>query len=385
MTHPAHSRPSQRRHSGFTLIEVMVSLAIGLVILIAIGTVFISSTNLTRQRENQADIDQPARIVLRQLQHDLSVAGYVDIFDLNGLHPSNPGVINTQAQASQLFDSRTNVLANLYQRMNTGAALPTPLSQIFPGLQGVFGCDGAMNGTPNGIVTGPPNPVLSCGAASATQQTVQVAYQINLTVPALPALPSPVVSLTGVDTNTGEGLDCLQQNPPGAPFPADLSQLKFVVNRFFVRASPSDGTNELYCAGSGSTTPQPLVRGVEEFVLRYQLGAPTPPPLAGQIAPAAGSVQAQYVGAANVVSITNPSGWANVTAVEVCIVSATAAIGGAAAQGTRQLQPSLPTCARDANTGTFLPNVARPAGDNRFWKRFTSVISVRNGVYATPN
>ena len=384
MIHPVPSRAMRSRLAGFTLIEVMVSLAIGLVILIAIGTVFLSSSNLTRQRENQADIDQPARIVLRQLQHDLSMAGYVDIFDLNGARPSNPLVIAAQSQATRLFDSSSPALTNLYQRVNTGAALPTPLTQLFPGLQAVFGCDGAMNSTPNAIVTGAANPVLSCGTASATQQTLQVAYQVTRTVPALPALPSPVVSLTGINTTTGEGLDCLQQNPPNATT-GDPSQLKFVVNRFWVSPSPSDAINELYCAGSGNATAQPMVRGVEEFVLRYQLGAPSPVPPLGVVGPAAGSVQAQYVSAANVVSISNPSGWANVTAVEVCIVSATAAIGGAAAQGARELQPSRPTCTRDATTGAFATNIARAANDNRFWKRFTSVISVRNAVFASPN
>ena len=352
-----------RNVAGVTLIELLVALTIGLVILIAISMAYLNNTSLTKQRENQSELNEPAHVLLRLLQHEISSAGYVDIFDLGT-------TIGTQA--TSLFVPGNQAIANLYQRVPdvTLTPLDTPLGQFFPGLSPIFGCDGAMNSTPNAILALVPPVVLTCGAANPTQQSVQIAYQ---SVPG--AGVNPLVSLLPSSPTTGEGLDCnqLPLQPLGA---------KLVVNRYFVRPNAGDSINELYCSGSGSPTPQPMARGVEELVLRYQTAQPGIVPPIGVAGIAAGGLQAQYVNAATVAA--SAIGWANVTAVEVCIVSATSITGGAAAQGTIALQATRPTCARDG-TGNFAVNVARAAGDARLWKRFTSVVSVRNAVYATPN
>ena len=353
------TRKISQRQTGMTLIEVLVALTIGLVILIAIGTAYLNSTNLARQRENQSELNEPASIVTRLLKHDLSLAGYVDIFDLD-----NAG----QLQAGALFNPGNAKLSNLYQRVPEATPLEAPLTQFFPGLLPVFGCDGAMAGTPNAIMNaGTAAP--ACGAASATQQSLQIAFQA-----APSATANPVRSLLPPNAATGEGRDCNQQSiaPAGA---------KIIINRYFIQTS-TDNINELYCAGSGNNVPQPLARGVEEFVLRYQTAQPGVAPALGNTSPAAGGAQSQYVNAATVEA--SALGWANVSAVEVCMVSATAITSGGAATGTAALQPVRPTCQRDAN-GNFNADVARLAGDTRLWKRFTSVTTLRNAIYSTPN
>lgn len=349
--------PSKQK--GLTLIELLIAITIGLVILIAIGTAYVNSTNITRQRENQSELNEPARVILRLLQHDLSNAGYVDIFD------SNAGIAT---QAAALFVPGNESKLNLYQRIPQGAPLATPISQFFPGLMPIFGCDGAMNSTPHSIMAASP-ATLMCGTVNATRNTLQVAYQ------AVPnASPSAITSLLASNANTGEGRDCNQQNLSPA-------NAKIVINRYFIQANASDGVNELYCSGSGNAVPQPLARGVEEFVLRYQLAQPGVTPPVGVSGIAAGGAQSQYVDATLVAA--SATGWANVTAVEICIVSATSVTSGSAATGTTALQPTRPTCSRD-NAGNFAANIPRVAGDTRLWKRFTSVISARNAVYATP-
>lgn len=155
--------------------------------------------------------------------------------------------------------------------------------------------------------------------------------------------------------------------------------LPLVINRFSLSPLPiaAGASSELRCQGSGGAVPQPLASGVEEFVLRYQMAAP------GAVANpvAAGGGQATYISAALVAA--SAQGWSGVTAVEVCMVSATPIARGVAAQGTALLQPARPTCQRDG-AGAFLPDVARAAGDARLWKRFTTVVSLRNAVFATP-
>ncbi|MCG2658197.1 MAG: prepilin-type N-terminal cleavage/methylation domain-containing protein, partial [Hydrogenophaga sp.] len=146
-----------RRQTGTSLIEVMVSLAIGLIILTAIGTVYVSSNNVLRQREDQAQLNDPARIVMRLLRQNLMQAGYVDLFDLDAAGNS---------QAETLFDAKNVDLANMYVRDPAIGTIATPISRFYEGLTPVFGCDGPMINTPRGITSAAPPLVPACGAAN---------------------------------------------------------------------------------------------------------------------------------------------------------------------------------------------------------------------------
>lgn len=352
-----NSRTRLHRQTGFSLVEILVSLAIGLVILTAIGAAYINSTNSTRQREDQAELNDPARIVMRLLQQNLTQAGYVDVFDLDA---------TGRTRANGLFQPGNAVNTNVFVRdPGVPGGINTPISTFFAGLTPVFGCDGAMAGNdPQTLLTTGPPAALACGTANATRHTLQIAYQ---GVPLDPT--NRLNSLLPDDPTTGNGRDCLQQAVPVAQ--------PFVINRFSLSPlpTPANESSQLRCEGSGGANPQPMAAGVEEFVLRYQMAAP------GAAAGAAGGGQAAYINATLVTA--SAQGWAGVTAVEICMASATPITRGAAASGTAALQPTRPTCVRGAD-GAFLPDVARAAGDARLWKRFTTVVSLRNAVVATP-
>jgi type IV pilus assembly protein PilW len=347
------------RQQGLSLIELLVAITLGLVILVAIGTAYVNSNNILRQKEDQSELVDPARMVIQMLRQNLSQAGYVDMFDVTA-----PGA----TQAVALFTPGDRALANSYARDPTEVAalgaIVSPFTRSYPGVQPVFGCDGAMTSTPNAVLTGAPAVVAACGAASATRHTLQIAYQAVAFTPA-----NAANSLGAADVNTGVGLDCLQQAPPAGR--------SLVINRFSAPQPAPGAVSQFRCTGSAQVAGQDLAAGVEEFVLRYQLSGP------GSLANrrSAGGDQSQYVSAVDVAA--SASGWAGVTAVEVCLVSATPDTRGAAAQGTAALQTSRPTCTRAAN-GAFAADIARAAGDNRLWRRFTSVISVRNAVFVTP-
>ncbi len=350
---------ARRRQMGFSLIEVMISLTIGLIVLVAIGFAYMNSSNINKQQESQVELSDPARIVLRQLRSSINTAGYVDVFDIQA---------GTNFQASALFSPGVEGLANMYQRVPTGAAIDTPLTKMFAGLLPVFGCDGAMNSSPNAIAVAGPPVALSCGVASATRHSLQLSYQ---GVPDGGAIANPMRSLLPDNAATGDGRDCLQQATNG----------KFVINRFFVQQNASDGVNELICAGSGGAVQQPIARGVEEFMLRYLVSSAGVAPAPGAVAPAAGNTTAQYLNAAGVA--LDPIGWPGVTAIEICFVSASPQTSGAAGGGILNAQPTRPTCTRD-NNGAFAPDVFRVAGDLRLWRRYTAVVALRNAAFSSP-
>lgn len=325
--------------------------------MIAIAVTYSSSSNISKQKQDLIEVNEPIKLVTKIIKYNIGQAGYVDIFD---------SAVSQDTHAATLFTPNA-VLQNMYVRAPI-AGLTTPLQQLFPGLNGVFGCDGAMSSTPNAIATSGAPATLTCGSTSTTKHTIQFAYQ------AIARGGSTFPSTTTTNSITGEGFDCLQRPLPAGTF--------IVINRFFVQTNPSDNVAELYCQGSGDTPigqldEYPLARGVEEFVTRYQLATPG---TAGVVT-AAGNGKTQYLTATQVAA--DAIGWAGVTAIELCVVTATPQTRGAAAVGTVNLQTSRPTCTRNAQ-GNFNADVTRTTGDTRLWKRFTLTYSVRNNVFATP-
>ena len=179
----------KRAQAGASLVEILIGLAIGLVILTAIGTAYVNSNNTTRQREHQAQLNDPARNVLRTLQMNLMQAGYVDIFDIDAVN---------RAQAASLFVPGSPALVNVFVRDPAVGALTSPITQFFPGLTPIFGCDGAMASSPSALFAAAP-PFNACGAASATRHTLQVAYQATANNAA-----NASNSLFAANANTGE-------------------------------------------------------------------------------------------------------------------------------------------------------------------------------------
>jgi type IV pilus assembly protein PilW len=65
-----------RNPNGFTLVELMVSLGIGMVILAAVTTTFMSQTRIYNAQEQINEMQQNARGVLDILSRELKMAGY---------------------------------------------------------------------------------------------------------------------------------------------------------------------------------------------------------------------------------------------------------------------------------------------------------------------
>lgn len=64
---------------GFTLVELMIALTIGLILLLVIGTVFTSSRQAFRIQEDNARIQESGRFALEILGRSIKQAGHVDI------------------------------------------------------------------------------------------------------------------------------------------------------------------------------------------------------------------------------------------------------------------------------------------------------------------
>ncbi len=64
---------------GFTLIELMIAMTIGLILMVVIGTVFTSSRQAFRVQEDNARIQESGRFALEIIGHSIKQAGYAEI------------------------------------------------------------------------------------------------------------------------------------------------------------------------------------------------------------------------------------------------------------------------------------------------------------------
>ena len=73
----------QRQQQGFSLVELMVALAIGLVAVGAVSAVLVSSSSIYRVSDNRARIQENARFAVRALEQDVRQAGFMGCFNLS--------------------------------------------------------------------------------------------------------------------------------------------------------------------------------------------------------------------------------------------------------------------------------------------------------------
>lgn len=261
-------RQKIRYHSiaGLSLVELMISMAIGLVVVAAVLVNYLTSNSAGRYQAVISQMNQDAQVALNLLSHELQLAGY-----------SQPvSLINVSGGGAPDYVISYNV--------DTATA--------------IFGCDSASGSVP---FKSPTAAVLSCADTGAsTVSAFEVTYQAD--------------NRNTVPRSDGKPTDCLGQaavNVGGTYYR--------VRNRYFINTSAavkSSHRPELYCASdAASGTMQPLIENVEDMQVWYGIAAN---PSSRQVI--------RYVRAgkdATTPSTINAVGateWANVISVRICLL-----------------------------------------------------------------
>ncbi len=239
MKHAPVFAPRQR---GFSLIELMVSLTIGLIIMLAVVSAYLGSAGAGRTAEAIGRMNEDAQMALTILSQQLRMAG---------VNPSQPD--------RSTVATGTNTLGN-----------SVPLHNTLTNAYVLRGCDLSFSDVKTAASTGS----LTCGhtASSSGPDSIAIAYEADRynTIPTSAGVPTDCMGSGITPTTAGYTKSDNATTATATIYEAE--------NRFFVGTSTSVVNPTLYCKGNASAYGQPLIENIEDLQLRYGTSNPAVTP-----------------------------------------------------------------------------------------------------------
>jgi type IV pilus assembly protein PilW len=332
-------RATSRAIRGFTLVELMVGITLGLLVLAVISTVFLNVSNNRREIERTGRQVENGRFAMQLLADDLVNAGYFGEFD-----PRDVGLPAAKPDPCSIDVADMKNMPMMHVQGYTAAAVkPSCVADVRPGTAAI-----AVRRTATCIADD-----ANCDAAVAGQIYMQSSLcnaelanpplSSHYTVAANPGAGPPVFTLRQHDCNTV------------APLRSYLMHVYFIANN----NRPGDGVPTLKRAelgANGRFSIVPLVEGIENLQFEYGLDTD-----GDSVPDAVTSDPSTYNGcAADPCYIAN---WANAMTVKVHLLSrATETTAGYV----------------DAKTYPLGPVTAGPLGDGYKRHAYTSTVRFNN-------
>lgn len=209
---------SRSRVRGLSMVEVMVSLVIGLVVVGAVLLSYVSSGKTSRQQAAYAEMGENAQMAMTLMSRDLLLAGYSQV---TAIPAATPPAVST------------------FTRTYSGRA--------------VFGCD-------KGFVT--PNIKTSAGAVSCVTTSGTPSFEVTYEADTTNTVPV-----------SGSPSDC--KGSQIRPSLTSGSVTYFITYNRYYLATGATGRSELHCASAtenasgGAVAAEPLVDNVDYMKVWY--------------------------------------------------------------------------------------------------------------------
>lgn len=338
------------RQWGVTLVELMVTIAINLVLVLAATLLFLNTRSTQRAVDERGAVFESGQLALDLLGREVGNAAF---------YPT------ASTEPSSLGASVSNVRFDFDKAAKQMGALPVAYQH------GVFGCHGqrfdvSSNACVDHTSGGPEDSdalVVSYFTSDAFSLNVGQRADCTHADVAGSSLGGNATRVGTVPSRGGSETGAQAASKPAEGVAPDAPLL--VVNRYELRAqtlSMEGGrtiqTYSLSCSGNGGSGYQPLINGVEQFVVRFGLkdaatGSPT-----------------QYLDANAVAALPADSegrvGWQRVGAVRICLM--VRSINATALRNAEGNATSVEDCLRQSVTP---PNGAQ-------LRRFEQVFSIKN-------
>ena len=290
-----HTLGQQHKPCGFSLIELMVALAIGLIVATASFSAYLGASGASRVAEAQGRMNEDGQAALSVLTQQLRMAG------------SNP------YQPGRTDESRRNPVYALY---NSATYVSVPATFALSSFS-VRGCDGTFSN----VATATRIDGLNCPTgANAAPDSIAVSYEADAfnSIPSAAKLPTDCLGVELAQTAATFSLEV----PPG-PYAYYVAS-----NLFFIGTSKGILTPSLYCKGNGiASLAQPLVENIEDMQLSYGAVSTATADDAVGTAVVAGYLTAnQMLTQVDMAGLANDAArWAKVITVRICVLARTEA------------------------------------------------------------
>lgn len=254
-----------RRQGGFTLVEVMVAMAIGLLMTAVIATVFSSSSRTSTVNQAVNEIQEQSRIALDMLQRDLRQAGYIGC-NSNRLVNSG-GLVNTTVAPNSY---RNNIAAFLEGYEGTGAAFapaaPVQVTAANPNASPIS--DAVTVRIPTG------EPVSLSGTMASGTAVVPVFSTAGFVVGSTRAVigncgQSSVFIVTGLAGGLQHNGGANASPDLGQAYGPDAMVVPFQTISYYVAPSVNNGENSLWRRVDQTFNSEEVAEGVEDFQIQY--------------------------------------------------------------------------------------------------------------------
>lgn len=117
-----------RQHRGFTIVELMISIALGMLIIAGVAQVYLSNRNSFTTEEGLARVQENGRYANYMLSKDLRMAGFVGCGNQNNIRIANliktPSYVLSLDNPVRGYDSPASSFSPLLPANITGKALP---------------------------------------------------------------------------------------------------------------------------------------------------------------------------------------------------------------------------------------------------------------------
>jgi type IV pilus assembly protein PilW len=288
--------PEARRSRGFSLIELLVSITIGLVIVVAAGSAYLGASTAGKITDAQIRMNEDGQAALNILTQHLRMSGS----NLN--QPGrDPAFDRNPAFAATYVGGEKTPYAS------TAGITPVPTLSPYT----ILGCDGTLIATPPAATA---MTALTCTAGANTlPDSIAISYEADVfnTEPAgTPPRPTDCI---------GNRLPTIAASFP-LPTPVGSTSAAFsvAVNRFFIAPSGSVAAPSLFCVGNGGALAQPLVENVEDMQFTYGTVSSTASQRTDTVA---GYLTANdVVTDANLALLLPEDRWGKVLSVRICVL-----------------------------------------------------------------
>ena len=318
---------SALRQKGFSLIELMVSLTIGLVIMLAVISAYLGAAGAGRTAEAIGRMNEDAQTALTILSQQMRMAG---------VNPS---------QTDRGTGTTLNVRGNSMPLHNT-------LTNAFA----IRGCDVTFSNIASSATT----LGLTCGhtASSTGPDSISIAYEADRynTVPTSGAFVPTDCMGSGITPTTAT-------YTPASTTTLATATIYEAENRFYIGTSTVIVNPTLYCKGRATSVGQPLIENIDNLQLRYGTSDPnsTPTKVLGYLS--ANEVDTETASGFLTGAAGSVTRWNAVKTVRICVIA-------------RSENPVMETNAmaqyRDCSGALITPT------DKRLRRAYTTTVILRN-------